>query len=217
VIRILIADDHPLLRIGVRDLLSGEPDFEIVGEAASGREAVELAEMLRPDVVIMDLTMPLVGGATVTRSFATGLEAIAAIKALSGRAPASVVLSVHGDASIVRSALRLGASGYVLKESVSTDLVLAIKAAGTGSLFLSSEVSAVLSAADASAAETAAKLSPREKEVVQLVVDGLSTKQIASRLQTSPKTVEKQRRNAMQKLGAPNVASLVRHFSNEGQ
>ena len=215
-IRIVVADDHPLLRIGVRDLLSAEPGFEIVGEAASGREAIERAATLRPDVVIVDLTMPLVDGAPVTRSLSTGLEAIAAIKALSGRPPATVVLSVHGDASIVRSALRSGASGYVLKESVSTDLVLAVRAASAGSLFLSSEVSAVLSGAHAAAADTAARLSPREREVVQLVVDGLSTKQIAARLQTSPKTVEKQRRTAMQKLGAPNVASLVRHFSNEG-
>jgi DNA-binding NarL/FixJ family response regulator len=115
----------------------------------------------------------------------------------------------------VRAALRAGANGYVLKESVSSDLELAIRTSAAGSLFLSAEVAALV-APSVSQGSPAEMLSPREREVVQLVVEGLSTKQIASQLRTSPKTVEKQRRNAMRKLGAQNVASLVRAVSGRG-
>jgi DNA-binding NarL/FixJ family response regulator len=209
-IRVTIADDHPFLLLGVREMLESADDITVVGEASSGLGAVELAGSLAPDVAVVDLTMPYDDAAPVTRSYTTGLDAIAAIKALGGSAPATVVLTVHGEPSIVRSALRAGASGYVLKESVSSDLGLAIRAAAAGSLFLSAEVAGVL-APDPDSPVTE-RLSPREREVVRLVVDGLSTKQIAASLETSPKTVEKQRRNAMRKLGVPNVASLVRSF-----
>jgi DNA-binding NarL/FixJ family response regulator len=164
-------------------------------------------------VVVIDLSMPFDDAAPVTRTSSTGLDAIAAIRALNDSPPATVVLSVHGEAGIVRAALRAGASGYVLKESVSSDLGVAIRAAAAGSLFLSAEVAAVVNPTLDTDAPPTELLSPREREVVQLVVDGLSTKQIAAQLATSPKTVEKQRRNAMRKLGAPNVAALVRSFS----
>jgi DNA-binding NarL/FixJ family response regulator len=215
-IRVLICDDHPLMRRGVRDMLAGDPGIEVVGEASSGHGAEELAAAVDADVMVLDLTMPYDDHAPVTRSAATGLDAIAAIRRLAD-APAVVVLSVHGEPSMVRAALRGGATGYVLKESVSSDLGHAIHAVAAGGLFLSSEVAAVLNPANDGDSTEEPSLSPREREVVQLVVDGLSTKQIAARLQTSPKTVEKQRRNAMRKLDVPNVAALVRAVTAEGR
>jgi DNA-binding NarL/FixJ family response regulator len=210
-IRVLVADDHPIVRHGVCALLSAAPDFVVVGEASSGRTAVEGAAASQPDVVVLDLTMPYADDLPSTRTSATGLDAIAAIRSLSGpRVPAVVVLSVHGEVDTVRPALAAGAVGYVLKESVTSDLCTAVRAASAGNVYLSSEVAAVLAPAAERLSSPADRLSPREREVVELIVEGLSSKEIAGALHTSPKTVEKQRRDAMRKLGVSNVATLVR-------
>lgn len=214
-INVLVADDHPIVRHGVCGVLAQAEDFSIVGEASSGRSAVTLAAEKRPDVVVLDLTMPYDEAVPSTRSSTTGIEAISSIRALpEGKPAAVVVLSVHGEMDIVRSALAAGAVGYVLKESVTSDLCAAVRAAHTGNIYLSAEVAAVLTPSAAPAAEPAPvpadRLSPREREVVRLIVQGLSSKEIAAQLCTSPKTVEKQRRDAMRKLNVSNVATLVR-------
>ena len=211
-INVLVADDHPIVRRGVCEVLASADDMTVVGEASSGQSAVAAASAMSPDVVVLDLTMPFDEAAPSTRTSSTGIDAISAIRAAgSDIFPAVVVLSVHGELSIVRAALGAGAIGYVLKESVSSDIRAAVRAASTGSMYLSAEVSAVLSQAAAPVpVSPVERLSPRERDVVKLIVEGLSTKQIASQLQTSPKTVEKQRRDAMRKLDVSNVASLVR-------
>jgi len=210
-IAVLVADDHPIVRRGVCDVLSSADDLAVVGEAWSGRTAVDRAAQEQPDVVVLDLTMPYEESVPSTRSSTTGLDAIASIRALSHPGPpAVVVLSVHGELDLVRAALAAGAVGYVLKESVTSDLCTAVRAASTGNIYLSAEVSAVLAPPSPPSVATAGRLSPREREVVTMIVEGLSSREIAASLHTSPKTVEKQRRDAMRKLGVSNVASLVR-------
>lgn len=210
-IRVVVADDHPIVRSGVCGVLSAAGDLTVVGEASSASGAVSMAAESSPDVVVLDLTMPYEDDVPATRSRAAGLEAVAAIRGLATpRPPAVVVLSVHGEVDVVRAALAAGAVGYVLKESVTSDLCAAVRTASTGNIYLSAEVSAVLAPLPKPAAAPSSRLSPREREVVRLIVDGMSSKEIASALHTSPKTVEKQRRDAMRKLGVSNVAMLVR-------
>lgn len=212
-ISVVVADDHPIVRRGVCEVLNAAGDMVVVGEAASGRSAVAQTAEHRPDVVVLDLTMPYDDAVSSTRTTTTGIDAIAAIRAAPNEvAPAVVVLTMHGEIGIVRSALAAGAVGYVLKESVTSHLCTAVRAASTGSIYLSAEVSAVLApvAVDTATNDPWNRLSPREREVVRHIVAGLSTKQIAAMLHTSPKTVEKQRRDAMRKFGVSNVATLVR-------
>ncbi|GAA0991023.1 response regulator [Subtercola frigoramans] len=216
-ITVLVADDHPIVRRGVCDVLSSAVGITVVGEASSGAGCAALAASLHPDVVVVDLTMPLDDRVPSTSTSSTGIDAISnMISADRSSPPAIVVLSVHGELDIVRAALSAGAIGYVLKESVTSDLCAAVLAAAAGNIYLSSEVSAVLLPAASPRTDPVERLSPRERSVVNLIVDGLSTKQIATRLQTSPKTVEKQRREAMRKLDVPNVASLVRAMLTHG-
>lgn len=210
-IRVLVADDHPIVRSGVCGVLAAAPDMTVVAEAASGLAALEEAARTLPDVVVLDLTMPYTDDLPSTRTLATGLEAISALHGRrEPRAPAVVVLSVHGEVDTVRAALAAGAVGYVLKESVTADLCTAVRAASSGNVYLSSDVAAVLAPAARPPVTPASRLSPREREVVTLIVEGLSSREIAEVLHTSPKTVEKQRRDAMRKLGVSNVAMLVR-------
>jgi len=211
-IDVVVVDDHPVVRRGVTDLLAGADDIQVVGEASSGTGAVALAISERPQVVVMDLTMPYDDNVPATRTSATGLDAIGEIrKQLGADAPGIVVLSVHGEIDVVRAALTAGASGYVLKESVTSDLPTAVRAADSRAVYLSAELAVVLAAPPPRHEDwIGSRLSPRERDVVRLIVNGLSTKDIAAKLYTSPKTVEKQRRDAMRKLGVTNVASLVR-------
>ncbi len=201
-IRVLLADDHTLVRAGLRSLLSRAEGVEIVAEAADGREAVELAAAHRPDVVLMDLQMPGLGG----------LEATAEIAA---RAPAArvIVVSMHDTEDYVLRALRAGAVGYLLKDGSPSELEQAVRTVAAGGRYLSPVVSGHLIAGltRTPAPAAADPLTPRQREVLRLVAEGLSTKQIARQLGISPKTVEAHRSQLMNALDIHDIAGLVRY------
>jgi DNA-binding NarL/FixJ family response regulator len=200
-IRVVVVDDHHLVREGICKLLEEAGDIQVVGEADNGRDALELLGILQPEVLVLDISMAQLNGlATLTQ-----------VKGFKPR-PYVVILSMHDDVNTVQEALQLGALGYVLKQSVAGELLAAVRAASHGSVYLSSGVSQVLSKDffNKSSPNLLDRLSPREREVVELIVQGYSTREIADQLHSSVKTVEKQRRDAMRKLEVDNVASLVR-------
>jgi two-component system response regulator NreC len=200
-IRVVVIEDHHLVRQGIIKLLESANDLSVVGEGDNGAQAITLAKSLRPDVMILDLTMPQVDG----------FQALTEIRKLELR-PKIVVLSMHADPGTIRQALQGGALGYVVKQSVADELIAAVRAAKNGSIYLSTGISGVI-ANDfftESPKNLLDRLSPREREVVRGIVEGYSTRQIAESLRTSVKTVEKQRRDAMRKLEVDNLASLVR-------
>ena len=184
-IRIVVAEDHHLVRQGIVKLLESVGDLYVVGEADDGNQAIALTKSLHPDVMILDITMPQVDG----------FETLAEIGRMNPK-PQVVILSMHADPSMIRQALRDGALGYVVKQSVADELIAAVRAANNGSLFLSSGISGVI--ANNFFAEGPKnlldRLSPREREVAKYIVEGQSTREIAENLRTSIKTVEKQRR-----------------------
>ncbi len=200
-IRIVVAEDQHIVRQGVCKLLEDLGDIQVIGEADNGLDAIRLVQELRPNVLVLDISMP--GG--------DGLEALKQMDNLDPK-PKVVILSIHADPALVEQALDYGALGYVLKQSVSEELLDAVNAANRGSLYLSSGVSHILihHSYKKRNQNLLDRLSPREREVVSRIVEGRSTKEIADVLQTSVKTVEKQRRDAMRKLEVDNVASLVR-------
>lgn len=200
-IRVVIADDHHLVRQGIVKLLDGAGDLEVVGEADNGRDAIGLVESLHPDVLVLDLAMPQFDG----------LDTLAQIGGMDFK-PQTVILSMHADPGLIRQALKAGALGYVVKQSVADELLAAVRAVTNGSMFLSADIAGVIvsDVFDKRPQNLLDRLSPREREVVQHVVEGYSTREIAESLRTSVKTVEKQRRDAMRKLEVDNVASLVR-------
>ena len=200
-IRIVVADDHHLVRQGICKLLEETDDLQVVGEADNGQDALKLTSLLHPDVLILDISM----------SQLNGLDTLTQVKTLEP-GPHVVMLSMHADLGMVQQALHQGALGYVLKQSVAGELLAAVRAASCGSVYLSSGVSQVLSRGffDTGSQNLLDRLSPREREVVELIVAGHSTREIADRLRSSIKTVEKQRRDAMRKLEVDNLASLVR-------
>jgi DNA-binding NarL/FixJ family response regulator len=189
--RVLIADDHGIVRSGLRLLLERQADIEVVAEAADGAEARELAIRERPDLAILDLKMPKL----------TGLQATREIKA---QAPevSVLILSMHDDERYVTEAMKAGASGYVVKTQADTDLVAAIRAIERGESF--------------PAPVAQSKLTPREEEIVKLVAEAHTTKQIAAILHLSEKTVENHRANAMRKLGMRDRVELVRYAIRRG-
>lgn len=200
-IRTVVVDDHHLVREGICKLLEEAGDIQVVGEADNGRDALELLAILHPEVLVLDISMAQLNG----------LATLAQVKGFKP-SPHVVILSMHDDVSTVQEALYLGALGYVLKQSVAGELLAAVRAASLGSVYLSSGVSQVLSKDffNKSSPNLLDRLSPREREVVELIVQGCSTREIADQLHSSIKTVEKQRRDAMRKLEVDNVASLVR-------
>jgi DNA-binding NarL/FixJ family response regulator len=199
-IRIAIVDDHHVVRDGISRLLASEVGFEVVAQGNDGRDVEAIVDDSEPDVLVLDLSMPHMDGIQV-------LEKLAARQT----SPAVVVLSMQDDMSFVERSLALGAKGYVLKQAVSDELVAAVRGAHLGSIYLCSEIAATFRGSPAaSVASPLARLSPRELEVTALIVDGLSTKQIAHQFRTSLKTVQKQRQAAMRKFGTPNTASFVR-------
>lgn len=200
-IRVVVVEDHHLVRQGIIKLLESANDLDVVGEADDGKEAIALAKSLRPDVMILDLTMPKYDG----------FQALAEIRKLELR-PRIVILSMHADPGMIRQALQGGALGYVIKQSVADELIAAVRAAKNGSIYLSSGISGIITTNffAESPKNLLDRLSPREREVVKGIVEGYSTRQIAEGLRTSVKTVEKQRRDAMRKLEVDNLASLVR-------
>ena len=200
-IRVVVADDHNLVRQGICRLLEETGEIQVIGEADNGMDALKLTRLLSPDVLILDISMsPL-----------NGLDTLEQAKALKP-SPNVVMLSMHADQGMVQQALQSGALGYVLKQAVAGELLAAVRAVSCGSIYLSAGVSQVLSEMllNKRTPGPLDRLSPREREVVQMIVEGLSTREIADRLHSSIKTVEKQRRDAMRKLEVENLASLVR-------
>jgi len=205
-IRILLADDHAVVRQGFRMILSAHPDLEIVGEAGNGREAVELAATLRPDVVVMDVAMPELNGIEATRR-------------LTADNPHTrvVALSMHKDSVYVREILRAGARGYLLKDSVADDLVAAVRAVASGEGYLSPGVSnAVLDDYRKHVTNPIDLLSSREREVLQMLAEGKTNKEIAVVLNLSVYTVEAHRGRIMEKLNVHSINELVRFALRNG-
>lgn len=196
-IRVAVADDHELVRKGICALLNAAPDITVVGEASDGQEAIELIEVKSPDVVIMDISMPR-------------LDGIQAAEKLGDRT-AVVMLSMHEDDMIVRRVFQIGARGFVLKRAVTEELLLAVRSAAQGDRFISPAVSqAVLDGYSHSATSAFDLLTPREREVLQLITEGNTNSEIAKILSISSKTVEKHRGSCMSKLGVNDLASLIR-------
>ena len=211
-IRVLLADDHRLFRSGLRSLLQQRSDMEVVGEAEDGREAAEMAASLVPDVVIMDITMPGLNGMEATRQIASRHPQVKVI-----------ALSVHSDRRFVENMLKAGASGYLLKDSSLEEVVRAIKAVLDNQTYLSPAIAGIVvedllrrPPAEEGGRPSLASLSSREREVLQLLAEGLSTKQIAARLFLSSKTVETHRRHIMEKTATGNLAELTKFAIREG-
>jgi DNA-binding NarL/FixJ family response regulator len=205
-IRVLLADDHELVRQGFKLILSAQTDMEIVGEAANGREAVQLATDLQPDIVVMDVAMPELNGIEATRR-------------LSAAAPRArvVALSMHKDSVYVREILRAGARGYLLKDSPATDLVSAVRAVASGEGFLSPAVSnAVLDDYRRHVTNPIDLLSSREREVLQMLAEGKTNKEIAVILNLSVYTVDAHRGRIMEKLNLHSINELVRFAVRNG-
>jgi DNA-binding NarL/FixJ family response regulator len=201
-IRVLIADDHLLVRAGIRALLERHPDMEVVAEAGNGSEALQLIRKHEPNVVLMDMAMPELNG----------LEALRQLSKESAHVY-TIILSMYSDEAHVRQALQAGAAGYLVKGGALAELELAIKAVARGQTYLSPVVSGpvideyvlrVSSGADES-------LTPRQREILQMVAEGKSTKQIALILNVSVKTIESHRSQLMKRLDAKDIASLVKH------
>jgi two-component system response regulator NreC len=209
-IRILLADDHTIVRKGIRLLLDREPSFEVVGEADNGREAVDKTLALQPDIVLLDHTMPLLNG----------LEALRQIKkALPGTRV--IILTMHTNEEYIFQFLQAGAEGYLVKQTAPTDLVEAIRAVHAGQSFLSPAVSrAVIDEYVRQAAPAKVnsldKLTEREREVLQLLAEGYTAQEIASQLHISVKTVGVHRMNLMQKLEISNTAELIKFALRKG-
>ena len=204
--RVLIADDHGIVRSGIRLLLERQPDLEVIAEAADGAEARELAIRERPDLAILDVRMPKL----------TGLQATREIKA---QAPdvAILILSMHDDERYLFEALKAGASGYVLKAQADTDLLDAIRAVQRGEPFLTPQAQrALIKDVLERGSEGEEDLTPREEEIVKLVAEAHTTRQIAEILHLSEKTVENHRANAMRKLGMRDRVELVRYAIRRG-
>jgi len=205
-IKILLADDHALVRHGFRMILAAQPDMEVAGEAGNGREAVELAQKLKPDVVVMDVAMPELNGIEATRR----------IVELAPRARV-LALSMHKDAVYVREILRAGARGYLLKDSADADLLAAVRAVAKGEGYLSPGVSdAVLSDYRRHVTDPLDLLTSREREVLQLIAEGKTNKEIATSLALSVYTVEAHRGRLMEKLNLHSTGELVRFAVRSG-
>jgi DNA-binding NarL/FixJ family response regulator len=208
-VRILLADDHGLLRAGLRLLLQSMEGFDVVGEAADGREAIALAQKLRPDVVLMDHMMPELNGLDATARIATA-----------GNGPNVVILSMSANEDSVLAALRAGAVGYLLKNVRPVELEMAVRAASRGETYFCSEVSRHL--VDRVVSRTKAAdgswelLTPRQREVLQLVAEGHTSKEIARRLDISARTAETHRTQLMDALDIHDVAGLVRYAIRKG-
>jgi two-component system, NarL family, response regulator NreC len=205
-IRILLADDHTMVRQGFRLILSLQTDMEIVAEAGNGQEAVEIAEKLQPDVAVMDVAMPELNGIEATRKLA-----IVAPKTR------ILALSMHKDSAYVREVLRAGARGYLLKDSVDNDLVNAVRAVARGEGYLSPGVSeAVLSDYRRHVTDPLDLLTAREREVMQQIADGKTNKEIAVALKLSVYTVDSHRSRIMEKLNLHSTGELVRFAVRNG-
>jgi DNA-binding NarL/FixJ family response regulator len=205
-IRVLLADDHVLVREGLRALLAKEADIQVVAEAGDGREAIRSAGETRPDVAALDLSMPLLNGLEAARQMAAW-----------DRPPRVILLTVHAEDRYVLEAIRAGVRGYVLKKQASADLVRAIREVSGGGVYLSPGISAaVVEAVRSPQAPTEEPLTAREREVLQLVAEGKTTKEIAVLLGISVKTADAHRTRLMQKLDIHDIAGLTRYAIRQG-
>lgn len=209
--RIILADDHKVMRAGLRNLISQESDLEVVAEASNGREAVELCHEHEPDLVLMDIAMPELNGIEACRQIRADLPRVRVL-----------ALSMHADKQYAAGMLGAGASGYLLKDCAYDELIEAIRTVAAGRTYLSPEITGVvlrdyvdrLSGAEADSAFSV--LTDREREVLQLVAEGHTTKQIAEKLYVSVKTVESHRQNIMDKLEIRTIAELTKYAIREG-
>jgi two-component system, NarL family, response regulator NreC len=209
-ISIVLADDHPVVRRGMRTLLESEKDFSIVGEAGDGLETVRLVERVQPEVLVLDLMMPGLNG----------LEALRIIRRRSART-CVLVLSMHINSAFVAEALQNGATGYVFKGSTEEDLIRAVREAAAGRRFLSAPVTqraidAYIEQAKAGPLDPHETLTAREREVLQLAAEGKTSPEIAARLHISPRTVENHRAHLLRKLGLQNQSELVLYAVRRG-
>lgn len=210
-IRVLLADDHALLREGVRMILESQPDIVVVGEAATGREAIQEAQILHPDVVLMDLTMPEGGGIEATQKIKQDLPNTQVL-----------VLTMHDTQEYFFRVLQAGASGYVVKGAQKSDLLSAVRAVASGGVYLFPTVAKRLvgdylrQAHQGEGAEPIEKLTEREQEVLRLLVDGMTGREIAEHLFLSPATVDRHRANIMAKLGLHSRAELIKYALQRG-
>jgi len=205
-IRVLLVDDHALVRQGFRRILEAEPDIEVVGEAADGRQAIQLAGATQPDVIVMDVAMPGLNGIEATRRILAENPRVRIL-----------ALSVHKDSVYVREILRAGASGYLLKDAFDRDLLAAVRALARGESFLSPAVTeAVLSDYRRQARDPLDLLTSREREILQLLAEGKTNKEIASLLNISVYTVDAHRGHIMEKLNLHSLSELVRFAVRAG-
>ena len=210
-IRILLADDHAVMRTGLRLVLERQPDFDVVAEASDGREAVGLAQQHHPEVVVMDVTMPNLNGIEAARQICTALPQTGI-----------VMLSMHSDEAYVLRALKAGARGYLLKESAESDLIAAIRAVKAGKAFFSPAVSRMLvedyvrQLQDREIEDSYELLTTREREILQLIAEGRSNKEIANILNLSLYTIETHRGNLMEKLNLHTVPELILYAVRKG-
>ena len=203
-VRIILADDHTIVRQGLAKLLEGEPDLKVVAEAEDGRQAVNQVQKFRPDIVLMDIAMPNLNGIEATRQ----------IKKLSPQTKV-IILSMHSHDRYINELFSLGASGYLLKNSTGTDIINAIHAALQGNTYLSPSVSRrviedyISMKSKSSRDDLYSKLSNREREVFQMIAEGRSTREISDMLCVSPSTVKTHRANIMDKLNMDNISQLI--------
>ena len=210
-VRILLADDHTVVRQGLRKVLEERPDWEVVAEAGDGREAVRLAEQHKPDVAILDVAMPLLNGIEATRQIAK-------------RVPTTriLVLSMHADEAYVTQILQAGATGYLLKDSADVDLLQAVGEVAQGKSFFSPAIARVMlddyvrQLADKGITDRYESLSSREREIFQLIAEAKTNKEIASLLNVSPSTVETHRAHIMEKLDLHSAAEIVLYAVRRG-
>ena len=210
-IRVLVADDQHLVRSGIATMIRLQPDMDLVGEAENGRVAVRLAREVRPDVVLMDVTMPGLNGIDATREVA----------ALGPPAPKVVAVSGHSDRRFVADVLKAGAAGYVVKDAAAEELIQAIRVVADDKAYLSPQVAGAVvddhrKWVPNTGSPQFATLSPRERQVLQLMAEGKTTKAIAATLYVGKKTVDTHRANIMAKLNVDSVADLVKYAIREG-
>jgi two-component system response regulator NreC len=212
-IRIIVADDHQMVRQGLRSLLKAEPDMELLAEAEDGRAAVQLAAKLSPDVVVMDIDMPNVYGLDATRQLRAG-EAAGGARNCGAKAggPGVVALTGHSNRAFTREMLRAGAGGLVLKENAFSELVTAIRSVVADQVYLSPKLAAFV----AQETDDRRTLTSREREVLQLLAAGRCVKEIAAELHVSCKTVDTHRHKLMVKLNFDSVAQLTKYAICEG-
>jgi DNA-binding NarL/FixJ family response regulator len=210
-LRILLADDHIVMRKGLRALLERQPNLEVVGESENGREAIELVTSLTPDVVVMDVGMPVLNGIEATKTIVTQHPTVAV-----------VILSMYVDESYIMRALKAGARAYLLKDSAPADLIGAIQAVSQNKSFFSPKVSRILAEdyvrvlKQKGAVDSYDLLTSREREILQLIAEGKANKEVAAALNISPYTVETHRSHILEKLNLHNPAELILYAVRKG-